>query len=163
RADLDGTVWTLSGFADEISPDPQEQCAVLSRLGIRYLEMRTAWGVTAPELTDEQVTRLTAIFDGYRIRVPSIGPPIEKIPVYDDLGSDLRRFDRVRWLARTLSAPYIRLFSFYTDDPASHRDEVLRRMAALVDRAAGDEVVLLHENEKGIYGSVPERCRDIVE
>src|SRR5262249_26887320 len=75
----------------------------------------------------------------------------------------LRRFDRVLWLARTLSAPYIRLFSFYTDDPASHRDEVLRRMSALVGRAAGGGVGLLHGDEKGIYRAGAGSCRDIVE
>lgn len=36
-------------------------------------------------------------------------------------------------------------------------------MAALADRAAPHDVVLAHENERGIYGDVPERCLDIVE
>jgi sugar phosphate isomerase/epimerase len=159
-------MWTLSGFADEISPDPDEQCAVLSRLGIRYLEMRSAWGVSAPELTGEQIARLVAVLDAYGIEVSSVGSPIGKIPVYGDLDAHLRRFDRVLSLARVLAARYIRVFSFYLPagaDPAAHRDEVLRRMTALVEHAAAYDVVLLHENEKGIYGSVPERCRDLVE
>jgi len=60
----------------------------------------------------------------------------------------------------------VRIFSFWMpegDDPAIHRDEVLRRMAALCDRAAGSGVMLVHENEKGIYGNIPRRCLDIVE
>jgi len=40
---------------------------------------------------------------------------------------------------------------------------VLRRLAALAARAAGHDVVLAHENERGIYGDTPERCLDIVE
>ena len=36
-------------------------------------------------------------------------------------------------------------------------------MRALVERAAGHDVVLAHENEQGIYGDTPERCLDIVE
>ena len=65
-----------------------------------------------------------------------------------------------------LRAPYIRLFSFFLRDdqaPADHRDEVIRRMRALVDAAAGHDVVLLHENEKDIYGDVPDRVLDLVE
>src|SRR6185312_15789477 len=48
-------------------------------------------------------------------------------------------------------------------DPRRHRDEVLRRMAALAARAEPTGLVLLHENEKGIYGDVPERVLDVVE
>ena len=35
--------------------------------------------------------------------------------------------------------------------------------AELVRRAAGHDVILVHENEKRIYGDIPERCKDIVE
>jgi sugar phosphate isomerase/epimerase len=69
-------------------------------------------------------------------------------------------------VAEVLRAPYIRLFSFFVpegEDPAAHRDEVLRRMAALVAEAEGHDVVLLHENEKAIYGDTPQRCLDLVE
>src|SRR6185437_15300426 len=47
--------------------------------------------------------------------------------------------------------------------PARHRDEVLRRMSALATLAEPTGIVLLHENEKDIYGDVPERVLDIVE
>lgn len=35
-------------------------------------------------------------------------------------------------------------------------------MTALADRAVGHDVVLAHENEKGIYGDTPARCLDII-
>jgi sugar phosphate isomerase/epimerase len=136
---------------------------VLTRLGIGHLEMRSAWDTPAPELTDRQLTELVAVLHGYGMRVSSVGSPIGKVAVDHDLEAHLRRFDRVLHVADLLRAPYIRLFSFYVRDPAADRDEVLRRMAALVERAAGRDVVLLHENEKGIYGSIPARCRDLVE
>ena len=34
---------TLSGFADEISPDPREQLATLATESITHLELRSAW------------------------------------------------------------------------------------------------------------------------
>ena len=58
------------------------------------------------------------------------------------------------------------IFSFFIpdgDDPDDHRDEVLRRMRELTDVAEEAGVVLLHENEKDIYGDIPRRCLDIVE
>ena len=38
-------MWILSGFADEIDPDLSTQCSVLDELGIRYIELRSAWNV----------------------------------------------------------------------------------------------------------------------
>ena len=64
-----------------------------------------------------------------------------------------------------LEAPYIRLFSFFIPegtDPDSRRDEVLNRMSALAEAADGSDVILVHENEKEIYGDIPRRCLDIV-
>jgi sugar phosphate isomerase/epimerase len=68
-------------------------------------------------------------------------------------------------VAKTLEAPYIRIFSFFIPegtDPDSRRDEVLNRMSALADAAADSDVILVHENEKEIYGDIPRRCLDIV-
>ena len=39
-------MWTLSGFSDEI-PDFTEQCSVVSSLGLKYLEFRSAWNITS--------------------------------------------------------------------------------------------------------------------
>lgn len=159
-------MWTLSGFADEISPDLDEQCRVLDELGVRYLEFRSAWQTNVLDLDGAQLDRVGKTLAEHGLRVSSIGSPIGKIGVADDFEEHLRRFDRALAVAALLGAPYIRLFSFFVpagDDPASHRDEVLRRMAALAERAAGHDVILLHENEKGIYGDSPARCLDIVE
>jgi hypothetical protein len=42
---------TLSGFADEISPDPAGQLAVLAAESIRYLALRSAWSVTVADFS----------------------------------------------------------------------------------------------------------------
>ncbi|HLL66872.1 MAG TPA: sugar phosphate isomerase/epimerase family protein [Micromonosporaceae bacterium] len=159
-------MWALSGFADEISPDLAEQCAVLDRLGIRHIEVRSAWDVNVLDLTDDQLAAVAETLRRSGLTVSSVGSPIGKIGIHDDFAAHLVRFDRALHVAHVLGAPYMRLFSFYIppgEDAGTHRDEVLRRLAAIAGRAQGHDVILLHENEKGIYGDTPARCRDIVE
>ena len=40
----------LSGFADEISPDPRAQLATLAAESITHLELRSAWSVNVAEI-----------------------------------------------------------------------------------------------------------------
>jgi sugar phosphate isomerase/epimerase len=159
-------MWALSGFADEIDDDFERQCIVFNELGIKNLELRSAWGVNVLDLSDDQLMAAKNILRRSGIDVSSIGSPIGKISILDDFEEHLRRHARALAAAEHFAAPYIRLFSFFIpagDDPDRHRDEVLRRMEALTDRAAGRGVILLHENEKEIYGDIPRRCVDIVE
>ncbi|HEX8972955.1 sugar phosphate isomerase/epimerase family protein [Oryzihumus sp.] len=159
-------MWTLSGFADEISPDLEEQCELLDTLGIRFIEFRSAWDTNVLDLDDDKIDEVRKTLAAHGISASSVGSPIGKISVREDFEPHLARFRRALWVAGELEAPYIRLFSFFMpegEDPAAHRDEVLRRMSALAAAAAGHDVVLLHENEKDIYGDVPERCLDVVE
>jgi sugar phosphate isomerase/epimerase len=158
-------MWTLSGFSDEISPDPREQCEVASGLGLRYLELRSAWNVNILDLDADQLATLQQTLKEFDLAVSSIGSPIGKIAITDDFAPHLERMQHAAEVARLFSAPYIRIFSFFVpegDDPDRHREEVLRRMRALADVADQYDVVLLHENEKDIYGDIPRRCLDIV-
>ena len=159
-------MWTLSGFADEIDPDPKIQFATLNDLGITHVEFRSAWGTNVLDLTDEQIESAAATLADHGLSVSSIGSPLGKINIEDDFDAHLVRADRALAVARRLGAPFIRIFSFFLRPdqvPAKYRDEVLRRMTALAARAEPTGIVLLHENEKDIYGDVPERVLDIVE
>ncbi|HQY34593.1 MAG TPA: sugar phosphate isomerase/epimerase family protein [Actinotalea sp.] len=158
-------MWVMSGFADEISPDLETQCAVLAELGIRFIELRSAWDVNVLDLSDEQVAQVERVLAEHGIGVSAIGSPIGKINIADDFEAHLVRMDRAVWVAQRLGAPYIRVFSFFLTPeqrPQDVRDEVIRRMTALAERAAAGGVVLLHENEKEIFGDIPERVHDIV-
>ena len=159
-------MWTLSGFADEIAADLQVQCETLNGLGVGYLEFRSAWSTNVLDLDDDRLEAAGRILAAHHIRTSSIGSPIGKIAITDNFEPHLVRFERALHVARVLDAPYIRLFSFFIpqgEEPGRHRDEVLARMAALAAAAKGHDVVLLHENEKNIYGDNPQRCLDIVE
>ena len=158
-------MWTLSGFADEISPDLTEQCEVASGLGLKYIEVRSAWDVNILDLSPDQLATMKKTFRNYGIQVSSIGSPIGKIFIDEDFGPHLDRMRHAAEVAHELDAPYIRIFSFFIrpgDDPAGHREEVIDRMRALVRVAEEADLILLHENEKEIYGDVPARCLDLI-
>ncbi|MGA5298967.1 sugar phosphate isomerase/epimerase family protein [Nucisporomicrobium flavum] len=158
-------MWTLSGFVDEISPDFTEQCRVAAGLGLRYVELRSAWDVNILDLDSERLDTMKATLAGHDLEVSSIGSPIGKIFIDDDFGPHLARMRHAAEVAHFFDAPYVRIFSFFLRpgaDPAAHRDEVIDRMRELARVAEEADLVLLHENEKEIYGDVPARCLDIV-
>jgi sugar phosphate isomerase/epimerase len=157
--------FTLSGFADEIGPDLETQLDVLEQAGVSHLDLRSVEETNVIDFSPDQVERIRRALDERGIGVTSIGSPIGKIDVTDDFEPHMERFETAIERAAQFDAEYIRLFSYYIpdgDDPADHREEVLRRMAAKTERAATAGVTLVHENEKDIYGDTPERCRDLL-
>ena len=159
-------MWTMSGFADEIDPDLETQCTILDQLGIKYIEFRSAWDTNVLDLDDDQIATAAEILAAHNLTVSSIGSPIGKINIAEDFDEHLVRMDRAVTVAERFNAPYIRVFSFFLrpeQAPADHRDEVMRRMRSLAEKARDADLVLLHENEKEIYGDIPNRVLDIVE
>ena len=155
----------LSGFADEISPDPAEQLATLAAESIAHLELRGAWSVNVADFTAEQVAAFRAAVDGAGVRVSAIGSPVGKIPVGAPLGPELDRMRRVADVAAELGTAIVRVFSFYIpggDPPERYRQQVIDRMGALAGIAEDRGLILAHENEKEIYGDTPDRCADLI-
>lgn len=159
------TRWMLSGFGDEIDPQPDVQVAVLKALGAHHIEVRSAWGTNVVELGADDLERLAAIIDAASMGVSAIASPVGKADAAVDMDDELARLRRAIVAAHRLQCRYIRVFSFFHDgrEPAAVRDEVLARMSAMASVAEQEGVILLHENEKEIYGDVPERILDLVE
>jgi len=158
--------WTLSGFGDEIGPEPEMQFAVLQALGARHVEMRGAWNTNVVDLSDEQVETFAGLLEHWGMRVSAIASPIGKVNIAGDPQDELRRLARAIAVAHRVGARYIRMFSFYRPEEVSAeeiRDPVLKHLSSLARLAERESVVLVHENEKDIYGDVPERVLDIIE
>lgn len=158
-------VWTLSGFGDEVDPDPSVQAAVLLALGARHIEVRSSWGTNVSELTPVDVVRLKALLDEKGLKVSAVASPIGKVEVSLPVEHELERLRQIISVAKGLDTTYIRIFSFYRAEGQSQediREDVLTRLSALAEEAAAAGVVLLHENEKGIYGDTPQRVLDIM-
>ena len=156
---------TLSGFADEISPDPAEQLATLAAESISHLELRGAWSVNVADFSGAQLAAFRTAVDHAGVRVSAIGSPVGKIPVGAPLPPELERMRRVADVAAELGTGIIRVFSFYIpagEPPGHHRQHVIDRMGALTRIAEDRGVILAHENEKEIYGDTPGRCADLI-
>ncbi len=170
----------ISGFADEIAEDVDTQFQVLKKLDIRYFEPRGIDGKNIAELSDEEVSALKEKMGRCGIKASSIGSPIGKIRLDEDFEAHFRKFQRVVDIAKMLDAGYIRMFSFYPaaradsagesagseavhEWTAGERAEVLERLRRMTAYAREQDVVLLHENEKGIYGDTAERCADLMQ
>jgi sugar phosphate isomerase/epimerase len=158
-------MWTLSGFSDEIDPDFTTQCRLVSELGLKYIEIRSAWQTNILDLDADQLSTVQQTLAEYGVQVSSIGSPIGKIKITDDFAPHLDRMRHAAEVAKRLNAPYLRLFSFFIpagEDPDDYRDEVLSRLRAIAEVADQAGVIAVHENEKEIYGDIPRRCLDIV-
>ncbi|MCX2749379.1 sugar phosphate isomerase/epimerase [Arthrobacter sp. MI7-26] len=158
--------WELSGFGDEIDDDPKIQIAVMQALGANHIEVRSAWGTNIVDLDNAQLGELKSLLDAADMKVSAIASPIGKVDVSLPVEHEVERLRRAVNAAQVLGSRYIRIFSFfYGEDVAveSIRDDVIERMRALAEVAEESGVVLLHENEKDIFGDIPERILDIIE
>lgn len=158
--------FTLSGFADEISPYLDRQIEVLQKLGIGYVEIRGVDKRGVDTYSVREVREFKKRLDEAGIKVSSLASPIGKIEITQDFSAHLEHFKHVAELAHILDTPYIRMFSFFIPrgkEAGEYRGRVIERLGALVSGAESAHVTLLHENEKDIYGDVPERCKELME
>lgn len=156
----------ISGFSDEIDSDIKVQFEHLNKLGIKYFEPRGINGTNISALTLDEAKQLKETMDKYGINASSIGSPIGKIGIKDEFEPHLEKLAHTIEIAKILGTKYIRVFSFFIpkeDDPAIYRDEVMARMKAMTALAGREGVILLHENEKDIYGDIAARCKDILD
>ena len=156
---------TLSGFADEISTDLSEQIRVLKNLDMSYVEMRGVNGKGLVYYTLPEVREIKQQLDAEGIRLSSVGSPIGKIGIADDFAPHMDLFKHTVEIAKIMETPNIRMFSFFIpqdQDPSVFRGEVMDRLGQMADYAAASDVVLLHENEKEIYGDNAPRCLEIM-
>lgn len=162
-------MFVLSAFADEISPDPAEQLAVLKACRVRFVEFRSIHKTNVLKLSDAQIGEFKRRLDGEGFGLSAIGSPVGKVAIDLPFEPHLDLFKRAVDLCGVFNCPRIRVFSYYppADKPFDgdwppHRDEVIRRMRVKAELAAKAGITLFHENEHNIYGDKPERVVDIM-
>ena len=163
-------MFILSAFADEISPDPREQLAVLKACKVRAIEFRSIYLTNVLALSDAQIKEFKGMIDGEGVHLSAIGSPVGKYPIDQPLEPHLDKLKRAIELCGVFGTKNIRVFSYYPpgNDPnfdgnwAPYRDEVVRRMRAKAELAEKAGVKLFHENEHRIFGDAPDRVVDIM-
>ena len=156
----------LSGFSDEIAPELDLQLAAIREWGLSHIELRAADGVNVSDFSTEKIKEVKNKLAGAGVSVSSIGSPIGKIGMEEDFAPHLEKLKRPLEVQKELGAPYLRMFSFYIPQgraPEDFREEVLDRVGRMAEEAAAWDSVLLHENEKGIYGDNAPRCKELLE
>lgn len=152
----------ISGFADEIDQDFFKQLAVLEELKQTHIELRSIDGINISNFTIEQAYRYKEILDVHNVKVSALGSPIGKIGITDNFGEHFQVFKHVVKLAHIFETQYIRMFSFYIpngENPYDYEKDVIARLSEMVIYAEEEKIILLHENEKGIFGDTADRCK----
>jgi len=155
---------SVTGFADEIARDAEEQIAGLQSAGVSHIEVRVVNGTNVLDLTDDEAGIFRRQLDTAGIAVSCIGPPIGKVQIRADLEAHFGRFQVALRRADQFGCRLVRLFSFYHEgeDPAAVRDLVVAQLQRMTGAAADAGITLVHENERDIYGDTPERCLDLL-
>lgn len=155
----------LAAFADEISPNLDQQIAVCKANHVTHFELR---GVDKINVLDFDKPLRQQIKEALRtsgLGVACIGSPIGKVKINESWAAHFDRFKLAAELAEFFEAPLIRIFSYYPpegDSILKYREEVLQRMRAKIDYIRGKPLTLVHENEKDIYGEKGAQCLDLL-
>lgn len=153
-----------SAFSDEAADSIDGQIAACKANGVTHMELRGVDGKNISEFSVDEAKSLKEKLDANGMKVSSIGSYYGKIEITDDFEPHFEGFKNTVEVAKTLEAKYIRLFSFYFTKGESYeeyRSEVMRRVRAMAEYSKERGVLCCHENERGIYGDIPERCLDL--
>ena len=159
----------ISGFADEIDPQLDRQLEVVKQLGFEYICLRAADGKGVAEYTLEEFQQqIQPRLEQAGVKISSLGSPIGKIDIDDDAAYEkqLQQLDILCQICNACGCRYIRMFSFWMPkdkDPKEFTDKALEKLAGFAKVAEKYDVILIHENEKDIYGDTGERCKVILD
>lgn len=155
----------LSGFADEIDTDLNKQIQVLKKLAIHHVEMRGVNGKGLVDYTVSEAKEIKKQLTDSGIQLSSVGSPIGKIKITDDFAPHMELYKHTVEIAHEMQTSYIRMFSFFMPENENYdpyRGKVMDQMGQFVDYAKTSNIILLHENEKDIYGDMADRCLELM-
>jgi sugar phosphate isomerase/epimerase len=150
----------LAAFADEISPDLNVQITECKRQGVTHIELRGVAGKNVLDFDKSMRVEIKQKLADNGLGVIGIGSPIGKVKLSEPFGPHFERFKLAVELAEFFDAPFVRIFSYYEAFP-NGRAEVLRRLQEKIDYVQSYRPVLVHENERHIYGELGASCLDL--
>lgn len=159
----------ISGFADEIHPNLDQQLKVVKELGMHYICLRAADGKGIADYTLEEFQQnIQPRLEEAGVKISSLGSPIGKIDIDDQAAYEkqLAQLDTLCRICNSCGCRYIRMFSFWMPkdrNPDDFTEQVIEKLAGFAKVAEKYDVILIHENEKDIYGDIARRCKVILD
>ena len=155
----------LCAFSDEASPSIDAQIVALKRNGMSGIEIRNVDGENISVVSLAKAHDVRSKLDTVGLCTWAIASPIGKSYIeLDDFESELDKLKHTIDLAQILGTENIRIFSYYMPYQAiidDYHHKVIDRLGKMADIANNAGITLCHENEKGIYGDIPQRCVQI--
>lgn len=154
----------FAAFADESNDKFIGQIDALKRNNYSFLEIRAVDGKNFTELSLSEAKEKAKLLKENGLSVWSLGSPIGKVDINCDFTEYLELYKKTLELGKVFETDHIRLFSFFmpkNENPDNYKNLVIDRMGKFAELAREYGIIPCHENEKGIYGDVAERCIDI--
>lgn len=150
----------LAAFADEADSKLENQISAMVRNNVKYLEIRGVDGENVSDISAEKAREVRKKLEASGVAVWSVGSPFGKIGIDDDFASHLEKFKHGIELAEILGAKHMRIFSFYVphESAENYSEKVISRLEKFQSAAKDSGIILCHENEKGIFGDIANRC-----
>lgn len=160
----------ISGFIDEIDIGFEKEVEVIKKLGMKYIELRSVNGTNISDLSIEKVNDIKKYLKNKNIKISCIASPIGKINI-DEIDFEnkfeehLKKFKHTLNIAQILEVKYVRVFSFFLkkSEKEKYQSLVLEKMKKFEKEISELDIILLHENEKGIFGDDIESCLKLIE
>jgi 3-dehydroshikimate dehydratase len=158
-------VFAVSAFADEIDPSVDVQLERLADLGIRAIDVRSAWGRNVLQLTEPELRDICRRCHQAGIRVQSVGSPVNKAPLTEEnRRAEVEKLKTAIRAAGLLETERVRVFTPETgagDDDSAHWALVQSWMEEMVSLSQDAGTTLLHENDARFFGAFPNNAKTL--
>jgi sugar phosphate isomerase/epimerase len=158
---------TITGIADEGSPELTEQIRIHRTLGWNTLELRLIGKTNICAVDDHDFDEIYRTLQEEQMGVICFASSIANWarPITSDFQADVEELKRAMPRMRRLGTRFIRVMSYPNDGlpEADWRKEAIRRMKELARIAADGDVVMVHENCSGWGGMSPQNQKVLLE
>ncbi len=166
-ADVSKSPFKVAVISDEISPDFDHACHVVSQdFGLSWIELRSMWGKSLMDLPMDQIDEARKILTRYNLQVTDIASPLFKTDWPDaprspygskgDLHgaaeATFKQQDEILEksiaLAKAFKTDKVRCFDFWRlDDVAPYRSAIDEKLRSAAETAGKEGILLVLENE----------------
>lgn len=158
-------MFDIAIFTDDITQDLDHALDVAEEFGLKWIEIRSAWGKNLLFQSDEELQKTIDTIHRRRLKVASVSAPIFKshLPGHSEVEAghlfnseerndpeqQMALIRRASTIARELDTNMVRCFSFWRlgDDPTPYWQEMFDLYQMAVEIVAEEDIVLVMEND----------------